>query len=219
MRYQKRLAMPKTWPLPKKGKNTYVLSPIGKKKTEAISLIIILRDLLKISKTRKEAEKILRNKDILIDDKVIKDCKFPVGLLDMISIPKLNKYYKLTLKNNKLNLDEISEKDSHEKICKVIGKKQISEKEMQINLFGGKNLIYNGKVSVNDSILLDLKQNKIIKIYPLKEGAKALILFGKHSNERGEIKKIIRDEKVQEAVLLTKHGEIKIPIKNIFVFD
>jgi len=217
MRYQKRLAMPNSWPLAKKAKTTYVISPIGKKKEESMTILALIRDLLKLATTKKEVKKILAAKEVLIDNKPVTDEKYPAGLLDIISIPKLNKYYRLVLEKNKLRLHEIPEKDSNEKICKVVGKKQISQKTVQINLYGGKNIIYSGKVSVNDSILLDLKQNKVIKTFSLKEGAKALILFGKHSNKMGEIKKILSLEKSRDVIVSTKNGEIRIPLNNVFV--
>jgi small subunit ribosomal protein S4e len=219
MRYLRKLAMPRSWPIAKKTGATYIGSPIGKEKSESMLLTVVLRDMLKIAGTKKEIKKILRNKEILINGKVIYNEKYPVGLLDVLSIKKLNKYYKLILENARLKLIEIPEKESWEKVLKIIGKKQISQKETQINLYGGKNAIYSGKVSTNDSVLLDLKQNKIIKIIPLKENSKILVMFGKHSGKIGEIKKIIRHEKTQEVLVKTKDEEIKIPIKNILVVD
>ena len=44
----KRIAMPKNWPLPRKGKKKFV--PYGK---NAIPLLVIVRDMLKITHTKK----------------------------------------------------------------------------------------------------------------------------------------------------------------------
>jgi len=217
MRYQKKLSMPRAWPISKKAGSTYIISAIGKKKSESLALVILLRDILKIAATKKEVKRILRNKEVLINGKSVIDEKYPVGLLDIMAIPKLNQYYRIIFENNKLKLSEISEKESNERIVKIVNKKQLAKNKTQINLYGGGNLIYDGKVSTHDSVIIDLKQNKIIKILPLKQNSKVLILFGKHSGKTGEIKETINQGKLQEAIIKNKNQEIRIPIENILV--
>ena len=59
MKQVKRQLIPKSWPIPRKG-NTFV---VGAGKNE-IPLLIILRDMLNITKTKREVNKLCLNKSI-----------------------------------------------------------------------------------------------------------------------------------------------------------
>ena len=85
----KRLNAPKTWPISRKGSKWITKQNPGPHKlNESMPLNIIIRDLLIYAKTTKEVKNILSNKDILINKRVIKEKKFPVGTFDIIEIPK-----------------------------------------------------------------------------------------------------------------------------------
>lgn len=208
----KRIAMPKTWPISRKGKPRLIIEPRGSTKY-SLPVMVIMRDVLKIVKTRNEAEKVLHEGSILVNNKIVHDAAYPVSIFDVVSIPKIKKYYVLLLRREKLALKEISEKDSFIKIFKVIGKKILNKKKMQFNLFGGKNLISNLDAMVNDSVVWDLKEDKIVKHLPLRENAKIFITAGKNSGLEGAVIKKdagVLTIKIQEKIL-------KIPGRSVWV--
>jgi len=202
----KRIAMPKNWPLPRKGKKKFV--PYGK---NAIPLLVIVRDMLKITHTKKETKKILQEGIVLVDNKTRKDERFPVGLFDIIAIPKLKKAYRLVIKGGKFCLEEI--KETNMKTCKVIGKKILRNKKIQINLYDGKNFIHNKEVRVGDSVIVDLAQNKVVGHLPLKEGCKVIVVSGSHAGFVGSV------EKISKKVTVKNSKIIEIPRKNLFVVE
>lgn len=211
----KRLAMPKTWPLERKG-SKYVAKPYTGKSSNAIPLVLVLRDLLKLVKTKREARIILKEKNVLVDNKIATDISFPVDFYDIVSIPKISKNYRVEYsKNGKFMLAEISGKEAEKKICKIVGKKMLPKKRLQINLHDGKNFIYEQKTNVNDSAVVDLKQNKIAKILPLTQKSGVILIRGKHLGAKGTIEKIEN----KEVEIRTETGIVRTAIKNIFVIE
>lgn len=215
MSHQKRLAIERSWPLPRKGTKYLLKQHPGKKSGISIPLGIILRDILKITNTRKEAKALLHDKEICIDNKIITEEKFPISIFDILSIKKINKSFKIMLdEKGKLHLEEINDKDSQYKTCKIIGKKTLKKGMQQINCLDGRNFLYKDKVNVNDSIVLDLKTGKIIKVLPLKEGAEVFVIGGEHIGETGKI--IVKDKKIKIKI---KNKDFEIKPEKVYCLE
>ncbi len=193
-RHTKRNVAPKNWPIPRKG-TKYVVKPKSSLEN-SIPLLILLRDVLKITKTKKEVKQIIHEKKVKINSRGVISEKEGVMLFDVLVIKDF-KNYKLDLsEKGKFTLKEISEKDLGEKISKVINKKMLNKKKVQINLSDGRNYLSDLKCKVNDSVVVDLEKKKIVKCLELKEGAEVLIVKGKHAGERGKIDKIYPERKM-----------------------
>ncbi len=211
----KKIAIPRSWPFPKKGKK-FIIKARGPHKTEiSLPLAVVLRDMLKVVVTVNEAKKILHEGNILIDNRIIKDKKFSVGLFDRIYIKKLEKAFSLYLtKKGKLEIKEIDKEKLYKKPCKIIGKKILKNNKIQINLIDGKNFIINEKVKINDSVIINLKTKKIINFLRLAKGTHVLIIGGKYLGTDGEI--ISLDDKLN----VKKGNEVfKISKENVYVVE
>jgi small subunit ribosomal protein S4e len=216
MSYLKRQKVPKSWPIPRKG-TTYVVSPSSGMQN-GLPLLIILRDILKIAKNRNEVKKAIKLKNILLNCKEATEEKSLVSLFDTISILPSKKYYKLVLsEKGKFGLKEIKENESTKKVSKIINKKMIKGKKIQVNLMDGRNILSDVKGKVNDSIIFSFKENKIEKIIPLEEGANALVFAGKHSGEIGIVNKIIGEKRMVEMNMDGK--PTKVLIKQLIVIE
>src|SRR3989344_2038170 len=175
----KRNKLEKFWSIPRKV--TKYLAVACHNQKESVPLVVIMRDMLKLVKNKKELKKILNEKQIKINQKEIRETNYPVCLFDIINLPNIKKNYKASLsKTKKMIFEEISDKESQAKILKVINKKLLPNKKIQFNLMYGENIISNEKIKTGDSILLDLKNKKIIKIIPMEAGRKAFVIKGKH---------------------------------------
>ncbi len=95
MSHLKRQAIPKKWPIPRKGTKYLVKSASHER--QGIPLLIVIRDILKIAKTRKEVKKALHAKSILVNGRVSKDDKHGLTLFDKISIIPAKKNYEVIL--------------------------------------------------------------------------------------------------------------------------
>lgn len=194
----KRNKMPKTWPIERKG-TKYITRSFSR---NSIPLIIALRDMLKVVKIRKEAKHLLNLKKVKVNGKLINEEKYPIGLFDNLTLD--NKNYKLVFKNKKFNFEEISHEQTSRKIAKVIGKKILPGKKLQVNLSDGRNYMITGKVNTGDSALIDFNSNKISEILALKQNSKIIFISGKHIGEHGEI------EKIEKKNAVVKSGNKKI---------
>ena len=215
-RHLKRQAVSKKWPVPRKG-TKYLVKPEAHDK-EGVPLLVLLRDILKVAKTRKEVKKAIHDKNVIINSKVAKDEKHGLTLFDKITIVPSKKSYKLTLTpNGKFTVEETSEKDSKIKTAKISNKTILKGKKIQLNLSDGRNILSDKESKTNDSVILDLEKKAISKIIPLKEKAKVIVVAGKHAGKRGELSKIDSQHKMVE--LKTDGGDINILIKQIMVTE
>ena len=214
MSHLKRIASPKSWIIPRKG-TKYLLIPYPGKALEiSMPLGMIIRDLLQLTHKKKETRAFLKNKEIMVDGKVIEEEKFPVSIFDTIAIPSLKKFYRVSINSRgKFELNEIKENEISSKILKVIGKTSLKKGKIQLNLFNGRNMLSDKSVKVNDSLLVDLEKNSIIKHIPLKEGCEIYILGGKHLGEKGTIKSM----KENNAQVNIGGKAFEIQLKNVYV--
>ncbi len=197
MSHLKRHAIPKSWPIQRKGTAFVVKPNLGF--SDSLPVLIILRDLLKVAQNRKEVKKMIHMKNILHNGKEVRDEKQGVLLFDVITLVPSKKNYRLTvLKNEKLNMEEIKENEATTKIAKIIDKKMLKGKKIQLNLSDGRNFLSDIKCKVDDSILINLKNKKIEKCLPLAENSEVMVFAGKHSGEKGKIEKINKERKIAE---------------------
>lgn len=211
----KRLAMPKTWPLPKKVAK-FIVVPKGKAKHYSIALAVFLRDFLKEVNTFKEAKKVIKEGNIEVNGKIVKDEKFALTIFDRIFIKKLGKYFTIHLnKKGKLEVKEISQEKYQYKISKIIGKTVLKKGKIQLNLYDGWNLIAEkDNFKVGDSVMVKIKDKKIEKILPLQKNATVFLIKGKHAGKIGKVLEVGNKVKVQIG------EEIKeFPKENLFVID
>ena len=193
-KHLKRIAAPSFWKISKKAYAWVVRPRAGPHKLEeCFPLLIIVRDILKLADNAKEAKKIIKMGEILVDGKVRKDHKFPVGLFDVISIPKMKKFYRIVPARKGLKLIEIDEKESKVKLCKIRNKTIVKNGKVQLNLHDGKNILVDDPTlyKTGDSLLLELPTLKILEHIKLEKGNLGIVIKGKRAGKMGEIEKIV----------------------------
>jgi len=216
MSHLTRQEIPKEWPLPRKG-SVYVIKPNDNVKN-GMPILVILRDILKMGNNRREIKKIIHDRKVMLNNKMVKDEKENVLLFDIIKFPSLKKNYKLSIsEQGKFFLEETNDKESEKKISKIIGKKILRGKKTQVNLGDGSNFLFDSKFKINDSVIINLKNKKIEKILPLKEGAKIKVYSGKHIGKIGDI--VSFDKEMKMAKIKSKDQEINVLIKQIIVIE
>ncbi|MCZ7398479.1 MAG: S4 domain-containing protein [Candidatus Methanoperedens sp.] len=95
-RHQKRVAAPTSWPITRKTHHWVVGANAGShSKGTGIPLLVVVRDMLKIANTSKEAKTIINEGNILVDGVERTNYKHMVGLFDIVSIPTTNEYYRV----------------------------------------------------------------------------------------------------------------------------
>lgn len=210
----KRKTIPKLWAIPRTG--TKYLAVASHNQGSAIPLIVALRDMLKIVKNKKELKGILYEKQIKVNSKIVEEINYPIQLFDTFELIAEKKNYRAILKNKKIQFEEINEKESNVRVYKVLGKKILSGKKIQINLDSGRNLLTNEKINPGEFVTMTY-DNKISKIIPLKAGVEVLAIKGKHLGKEGKIENIYKEGENTIATIKTKDKEeLKVNIKNLY---
>lgn len=209
----KRKTIPKFWPISRSG--TKYMTVATHDKANSIPLMTAMRDVLGMVKTRKELLKVLHDKKIFINGKLVNDKGYPLMLFDSLAIPSINKYYQVNLNGRKFAFNEISEKESKTKLYKVLKKTMLPGKKLQINLSGGKNLLTSEKLETGEFVVLG-NDNKFIKKISLQKGGEVLVIKGKHMGQTGKIISIEQIGEDKIAAVSTKSGELKLNIETLF---
>ena len=192
-KHLKRLAAPRVLRLHRKERALTIRAAPGPHPLElAIPLGLVVRDYLSLCDTYKEARKIVSNGDILVDGVKRKNIKFPCGLMDVISIPKMRKNVRILFdRNGKLTLVPISESDAEWKLCRIQNKTIVKGKKVQLNLHDGKNkLIEKDVYKTGDVLKISFKENKIDEVYRFDKGTVSMIIGGTHIGEIASIDEI-----------------------------
>ncbi|MBU2589719.1 MAG: 30S ribosomal protein S4e [Nanoarchaeota archaeon] len=202
-----RLAMPKAWPFKRKGIKFIVRPKSSRPMRDSLPILLIVREMLGYVKTAREAKKVLNNKDVLVNKKIVKDPKLSVGLMDIIEFPKLKTQFRVLLnKQGKFKLQPIEAKDTGLKPSKILSKNILKGKKIQINLDDGKNiLIKENNYKVGDTLLIDLEKNEIKEHLPLEKSATIYLTSGKKMGFIGTVESIKQFSGVQEDNIIFNH--------------
>ncbi len=192
----KRVAAPKTWNvLRKTTKFITKQNPGAHSKQFSMPINNVLKDMLKLTKTTKETKYVLTKQEVLVNGVKRKDNKAQVGFLDTLSIPSINKAYRISIdKKGMLKANEIKNEQASELILKVTGKTKIRKGKLQLNTLNGYNIILSDseakKYKLGDTLVFSTKDHKIKDHLSLAKGSHAIIVMGKHSSKYGEITEI-----------------------------
>jgi small subunit ribosomal protein S4e len=206
------------FPIPRRG-SKYVAVPTHNQH-ESIPLIVVMRDMLKLVKTKKELKKVLSEKQIMINHKEIRETNYPLGLFDILTLRSVKKQYIAMLnEHKKIILKEISAAEAERKVFKVIGKTVLKGNKTQINLLHGMNVLLKESVSVNDSVVYNFSKNKVEKVIKMEKGKKAYVMKGKHAGAEGIIENIVERGGKKIVKIVDKHEKINVWVKNIIVME
>jgi small subunit ribosomal protein S4e len=194
------------------------------RKTDSVPLAFVLRDLLGLAKTMKEAKTIMNQRIVSVNGKIRTEKGFAVGLFDLIEIGtgKEKKSFRASFDSKRrIKLTELNEKQN-EKLGRVEKKTVLGKKAMQFSLNDGTTIVDKTKslkAKLQDTIKFELPSKKVIEVIEFKEGNTAYLIGGKHVSETGKIEKIIPGTQKRKKFVILKSGneEIKTIAENIFV--
>ncbi|KAG5403658.1 hypothetical protein IGI04_009777 [Brassica rapa subsp. trilocularis] len=190
-KHLKRLNAPKHWMLDKLG-GAFAPKPSSgpHKSRECLPLVLIIRNRLKYALTYREVISILMQRHIQVDGKVRTDKTYPAGFMDVISIPKTNENFRLLYDTKgRFRLHSIRDEEAKFKLCKVrtiqVGQKGIP----YLNTYDGRTIRYPDPfIKPNDTIKLDLEENKIVEFIKFDVGNVVMVTGGRNRGRVGVIK-------------------------------
>ena len=211
-KHLKRLNAPRAIHIHRKEKNWTIKSSPGPHPLEkSIPLGLIVRDYLNMVDNLSEAKKIISDGEILVDGVKRKNHKFPCGLMDVISIPKLKNDYRILFNNRgKLTFVPIGSKDATWKLCRIENKTIVKGNKIQLNFHDGRNtIIKKDEYKTGDVLKISFNDKKIDEIYKFEKGAVSIIIGGSHIGEVAHIEDI-------ETIPSSKSNLIKMKGKSDF---
>ena len=192
-KHLKRLNAPRALRIHRKEETWTIKSSPGPHPLEkSIPLGLLIRDYLDFCDTYREAKRIITNGEILVDGVKRKNHKFPCGLMDVISFPKLKKDYRVLFdQRGKLTVSPVSTKDAGWKLCRIENKTVVNGKKIQLNLHDGRNkLVEKDEYKTGDVLKISFKDQKISDVYKFTKGNVSMIIGGSHIGEIANIQDV-----------------------------
>ena len=189
----KRLAMPRSWPLPRKT-TVWVTrpSPGGHSLERCMPVNLIVRDVLGRAQSAREVRFIVHNELIKVDGRVCKDTRRGVGLMDVLSLG--DEHFRCMLDaNGRLRYVKISAEEAAWKLVRIEGKTTIKGGKTQLNFHDGRNMIVDDATtySTGDSVKISLPDQEILEHIAFVEGVRCYLIGGTHVGEMAFMKERI----------------------------
>lgn len=208
-RHLKRLAVPRSWTIPRKTSKWAVRPRPGPHPLDrSVPLLVLVRDMLGYAHTAREARRIIGSRSILVDGRPATDGKRPVGLMDVVSIPETKEHFRVLLDTRgRLRLVAIEEKAAGWKLSRIQGKTTVRGGVTQLNLHDGRTLLLEKNAhATGDTLKLRVPEQKILETYPMAKGNVAILISGKHVGEIAHVEAYTPTRNPKENVVHFKEG-------------
>lgn len=192
----KRITAPKTWRVSRKtDKFITKPKPGAHKQSLSTSINTFLKELTSTTQTTKETKYLLTKQEVQINGTRKRSHKHQTGFLDTITIPSLNKSFRVIVDTKgKLKSIEIPADEAKKTIAKITGKTLLKGNKLQINTMNGMNIIVDTKAAkdykTGDTLILSLPDKKITGHIKRDKGAHAIVFTGKHAGKAGTLEEI-----------------------------
>jgi small subunit ribosomal protein S4e len=185
----KRQMAPAFWQIGRKEKRFALTVSSGTHPlAKSYPLAILLRDILRVVNTMREAKQTITSGEIKVDGIGRRDIHFPVGLMDVIEISSSDAVYRMVPKDGLIvSPVEIPKDEKNLKLCKVTRKVTISGKKLQYGFHDGRTLVDDQKINVNDTCLLTIPEQKVTNTIKLEKGSTALVISGDNAGIVGKV--------------------------------
>ena len=218
-KHLKRLPAPRSWTLSRKT-DFWVAKPSPGPHPIAGSVPIglILRDMLKVCDTAREARHILNNRHVLVDGRAVTEPKFPVGLMDVLSLEEMKSHYRMVVDpRGRMALVPIEAADAKWKLCRIEDKTTVRGGKTQVNLHDGRNvLLGKDQYKAGTTLKVGIPDQKVLGHYELGPGAAVLITGGKHVGELAHVLQVQLTRNPRANVATFKEG-FSTDVDKVFV--
>jgi len=202
-RHLKRLAAPWFYPILRKEYKWVVKPSPGPHSLESsIPLLLVVRDMLRIAQTSREAIKIINDGVIKVDGVVRRSYKYPVGLMDVIEITATGEVYRVVpYPISYMKLHPIDRAEAGLKPLRIEDKTTVKGGHIQLNLYGGYNVLVRVSdprradedvYSTMDTVVITLPDKRIADHIRFEEGAMVVVIGGRNVGRVGRVLKVVK---------------------------
>ncbi|HTW76792.1 MAG TPA: 30S ribosomal protein S4e [Thermoplasmata archaeon] len=191
----KRRAAPRSWTIPRKGtKWVQRPAPGPHAQDQSIPLALVLRDLLHLATSAREARILVRSGAVQVDGKVAHELDRGIGFMDTLSLAApLNAHYRVIHdRHGRLVLVAIPSTEAGVKIGRVRFKHAVPKGHIEVTLHDGRNLLVppTSPYRVGDSLKLEVPAQKVVDHLKLAPGALAYVAGGSHVGQLARVERI-----------------------------
>jgi len=212
---------PAFWQIGRKEKRfALTVSPGTHPISKSYPIAIVLRDVLKIVSTMREARQVVTSGEIKIDGIIRRDIHFPVGLMDVIEISSPGKVYRMVPKDGLIVVPlEIPKEEGNLKLCKVTRKTTTRGKKLQYGFHDGRTVVNDLKVNVSDTCLLTIPEQKVTNTVKLEKGSTALVVSGENAGTIGKVDDIRQGTFIlpKRVLMAFKDRRVELPVDMVMV--
>ncbi len=194
----KALASPKTLKVPRKEK-VWILkaAPGPYAQSASVPIGLLIRDYFGLAQNKKEVRYVLHNNEVLVNGRRVNDEKLPVGLFDIVSIPLVDKHFIINVDHlGRMSPKEIKKSETASKLYRLAGKRVLKGGKVQLNLYGGVNILADAKeakkYAVGGTLVVTLADGKITDYIERAPGKIGYVTKGRHSGKAGKILEITK---------------------------
>jgi len=188
----KRQMAPLFWGINRKNKRFVItVRPGSHPKNRSIPAAILLRDVLKMVTTLREAKSVIYNGKVIVDGIIRKSLHHSIGLMDVIELQGISDVYRLVPTHGHiLQPIKIDSSEKSKKIVKVTSKTTIRGKKIQLGFHDGRTIIADNNVNVGDSCLIQIPEQKILDVIKLEKDSLVIVIKGANTGQIGHINNI-----------------------------
>ena len=188
----KRQMAPLFWGISRKNKRFAItVKPGSHSKNRSVPTALLLRDVLKVVTTLREAKSVIYGGKVNVDGIIRKSLHHSIGLMDVVELQGISDIYRLVptyghiLQPVKINTSEKSKK-----LVKVTSKTTIKGKKTQLGFHDGRTIIADDNVNVGDSCLIQIPEQKILDIIKLEKDSLIIVTKGANTGQIGRINNV-----------------------------
>ena len=216
----KRISAPRMWDIARKEARFVTKpSPGGHPLEKCYSLAVVLRDLLGMVATQKEVMQVLTRGEVLVDGAPRHDPGFPVGLFDVVSVPKEGKSFRLVPSPDGLVPRVIVSTEAGLKLCRVKSKVKTTGGHIQFGFHDGRSLLDDKlAASCGDTVIMKVPVQAVVDSVKLAKGATGLVISGERAGQVGRIISVKKGTSSREKMIALSlpSGETELPERLIF---
>lgn len=218
-KHMKRMTAPRSWTVTRKTSH-WVSKPRPGPHGQLVSVPVgtVLRDMLKLCDNAREARFILGSRNLLVDGRPVTDPKFPVGLMDVLTVKDIKASYRMLIDyKGRLHAVPIDENESGWKLARVDHKTTVRGGKTQVTLHDGRNLLLpKDQYRTGDVLKIEVPSQRVLKAFKLEKGSLALLTGGSHPGSVQTIADYVVKRGSASDIVLFKEGPSTVK-ENVFV--
>ncbi|MFB6147819.1 MAG: hypothetical protein ABEJ66_02950 [Candidatus Nanohaloarchaea archaeon] len=212
MTHQKRLPAPKHYPVSRKG-TKYVSTIEGARNSDnAIPAVVMLRDVFEYAENEKDAKEIIKDRAVLRNGEPLTGIRDGVGVLDVIEIPEADEAFRVLRDGRDLKFVAVTDE---EKVAAKIVDKEMDGDQYVYRLHNGENYRSENEYSTGNTLVFASSTKEV----EMEEGAKVLVMRGKHAGLVAELEEIHRRGMNRDTGVIVNGDEIETQLENLVAVE